>query len=491
MATVGALMCLTIQVINFWTQAGPRIYPRMEPEILDRATLLFHAASFLSAAFLFRIRSLQTQTVLALDLLLFGLNILARSLATICIVETGDHFPGIEGISLAVILHGVFVPTGITIPIVLGALATISFPLAQIAGLHWFDSIAAHWQQVSGAEPFAFLLTLNTLTIAFFAFLGVLANRVFYGLARDAYRAKQLGNYLIEGELGSGGMGKILIGRHRLMRRPTAIKVLRAEFLGGPEALARFEREVELASKLTHPNTIAIYDFGRSADGTFYYAMEMLKGLNLQELVDQYGPLPSPRAVHIVKQICGSLAEAHSMGVVHRDIKPSNIFLTQRGGLDDFVKVIDFGLAKQVATPDVPGEGLTEAGRLFGTPHFMAPETAYGADRASPQSDIYSLGAVAYWLVTGKRLFDGTPAEILAAHVKTVPKPPSKVSEVQIPASLEQTILTCLKKKPEERHKSAMEIFTALDGIEGTSRWSNAQAREWWEIHHPGLFTHL
>src|SRR5262249_6225627 len=314
------------------------------PPHMPVAVASFATLTFVAVALVCRLPSLRTQTIMTLDFLLFAVNIAVGSLSSIAITENGDHFPSYEGILLGLVLHGVFVPTRTRFAVALGGVAVVTFLGAQLGGSFFYPPLRALWDATPGTHVFPVLLGYKTMAVLFFAAIGVLASRIFYGLARDAYKAKRLGNYTLERELASGGMGQVFVARHRMLRRPTAVKVIRPERLGSGavEELARFEREVDLASRLTHPNTISIYDFGRAADGTFYFAMELLSGWNLHELVLRHGPLPAPRAVHVLKQICGSLSEAHELGIVHRDIKPSNVILTRRGGLCDFVKVIDF-----------------------------------------------------------------------------------------------------------------------------------------------------
>ena len=237
--------------------------------------------------------------------------------------------------------------------------------------------------------------------------------------------------------------------------------------------MARFEREVRLSSTLTHPNTITIYDFGRTQDNEFYYAMEYLEGLDLQELVEQYGPVPAPRTAFILAQVASSLAEAHSRDIVHRDIKPSNIFLTRRGGLYDFVKVLDFGLAKEMDA-DATSAVLTQSGVIFGTPLYISPETVYGQDEVDGRADIYNLGGVAYWMLTGQPPFSSSRSvEVLIDHVKTIPKRPSEISELDIPPELDEIVMKCLEKKPEDRFRTAEELEEAAPRYQAVQYLSN------------------
>ncbi len=241
--------------------------------------------------------------------------------------------------------------------------------------------------------------------------------------------------------------------------------------------LLRFEREVRVMAELSHANNVEIYDYGRAEDGTFYYVMEYLRGLSLADLVTRYGPLPAVRAVHLLRQTCQALGEAHARGLIHRDIKPGNLFAAERGRVFDVVKLLDFGLVKPIAAGDEPQ--LTQEGTISGTPHFMSPEQALGRE-PDARSDIYSLGAVAYFLLTGRAPFLGNrPMEVLVAHARDQALPPSKLVP-GVPADLERVVLRCLAKEPSDRYASVEELETALAACELAGVWSQAHAAEWW-----------
>jgi len=277
-------------------------------------------------------------------------------------------------------------------------------------------------------------------------------------------------------------MGEVFVARHARMCRPSAVKVLRVSGSLDGDALARFEREVQLSSSLTHPNTITIFDFGRAGQNTFYYAMEYLEGLDLQRLVERFGPIEARRVVYLLTQVCGSLAEAHGLQIVHRDLKPANIFLTQRGGLCDYVKVLDFGLAKVVDSDEAAG--VTRKGVILGTPEYMAPEAIRDGDHVDTRADIYSLGGVAYYLLTGRPPFGpGNTLQTLVDHVRTPAVPPSEVTELEIPAELEAIVLRCLAKWPDERFQTPDELDAALRSVPLEEPWSQDRAREWWTLH--------
>lgn len=296
-------------------------------------------------------------------------------------------------------------------------------------------------------------------------------------LRREAFEARQLGQYRLRERIGAGGMGEVYLAEHRLLKRPCAVKRIRPTQAGDPKALARFEREVRTAAQLSHWNSIEIFDYGRADDGTFYYAMEYLPGLSLADLVRQHGPISPERAVYFLKQTCDALTEAHDLGLVHRDIKPSNIFAAQRGGFYDVAKLLDFGLVKPISeTVDLQ---LTQDGSITGSPLYMAPEQAL-EQAADARSDIYSLGAVAYFLLTGRPPFEGDKAlKILFAHAHEEVAPPSRWNS-DIPFDLEQVVLRCLSKKPEDRYPSAEYLKRALEDCACADGWNAERARAWW-----------
>lgn len=305
--------------------------------------------------------------------------------------------------------------------------------------------------------------------------LATLASRIIYGLSRRVREASELGQYTLEDKIGEGGMGAVYRARHALLRRPTAVKLLPPE-LAGERAVQRFEREVQLTSALTHPNTIAIYDYGRSQDGVFYYAMEYLEGITLEDLVVHDGPQPPGRVVHLVKQLCGSLSEAHGVHLIHRDVKPSNIVLCVRGGLADYVKVLDFGLVKEISA----SSKLSSTQRLVGTPAYLAPEAITKPNEVDHRVDLYAVGAVTYELLTGKPVFEGaTIVEVCTKILHDQPVPPSERRGSPLPPALERLVLSCLSKDPSARPRSAAEISDALDGH--AEPWTEQDARRWWE----------
>jgi tRNA A-37 threonylcarbamoyl transferase component Bud32 len=317
------------------------------------------------------------------------------------------------------------------------------------------------------------------------AFVMIVASAVaIYGshrihvLGQQALEARKLGQYRLKRLLGAGGMGEVYLAEHVLLKRPCALKVIRPERTGDPRNLARFEREVRATAALTHPNTVEVFDYGHADDGTFYYVMEYLPGLSLEELVKQHGPLPPARAVHLLRQVCGALQEAHAAGLIHRDIKPGNILVGRRGGLCDVAKLLDFGLVRADGlNPD--GQQLTQEGAIAGTPAYMSPEQADLGD-LDGRSDIYSLGAVAYFLLTGQPPFvRGSAVQTLAAHLGEAVVPPDRL-RAEVPADLQAVLLRCLEKEPAGRFQDAASLEQALGQCGCAAGWTQEQAAAWW-----------
>jgi hypothetical protein len=297
-------------------------------------------------------------------------------------------------------------------------------------------------------------------------------------LQKATLAAKQLGQYALEEKLGAGGMGTVYKARHAMLRRPTAVKLLDVDKMSR-SAIARFEREVQLTSALTHPNTVAVFDYGRTPEGIFYYAMEYLDGLNLDDLVTRFGPIPEARVVYLLRQVCGSLAEAHASGLVHRDVKPANIFLTRRGGMYDFVKVLDFGLVKAVASEE--NANFTNPNAVTGTPLYLSPEAINHPEQVDARTDVYAIGAVGYFLLTANPVFSGrTIMEICMKHVKEAPEPPSARGGRPVSPDLEALLLSCLAKERASRPADATGLLHALEACIVQGMWTAADAAAWW-----------
>ena len=298
-------------------------------------------------------------------------------------------------------------------------------------------------------------------------------------------KLEQLGQYSLDRLIGRGGCGAVYQAHHRLLRRPVAVKLLDSLRVDG-ETLERFEREVQLTSNLTHPNTVSIYDYGRTPSGVFYYAMEYLEGISLEELVGRFGAQPPGRVIHILRQVCGSLAEAHGVGLAHRDIKPPNILLTCRGGVPDIVKLVDFGLVEPIqagSQAHAPPDGV-----VAGTPLYLPRERIQQPSVVDVRSDLYSLGAVGYFLLTGRPIFDvETVAEIFWHQVHTVPRTPSAVMGRAVPPDLERILMQCLAKDSADRPQSAAALAEALARCEAAEAWTESLARSWWKESLPIL----
>jgi len=358
------------------------------------------------------------------------------------------------------------------------ALATIATALMDLVGL---------LVNVASGTPLPppislarlFLPTVVAVVIAF-----VFA-RVVHQLTVAAGKAREMGSYRLVSLIGRGGMGEVWRAEHRMLARQAAIKLIRADGAGGRDGLARFEREAQATATLRSPHTVQLYDFGLTEDGSFYSVMELLDGFPLDDLVDQWGPVPPARAVHVLLGVCRSLREAHTLGLVHRDIKPGNIFLCRSGTDVDFVKVLDFGLVKETARMDV---SLTQTGFITGTPGFMAPEMALGRKEIDGRADLYSLACVGFYLLTGDTVFEKrTPIEVIMDHAKTPPPRPSSKSNVAIPEDLEDLLMDCLAKDPKERPESARELEKRLWGLHLRDYWTPDMAERWWAEHASAL----
>jgi serine/threonine-protein kinase len=323
----------------------------------------------------------------------------------------------------------------------------------------------------------AFPETIIILATA--AAIAVFGSHKIRELHEKAHEAQKLGQYRLKKVIGFGGMGTVYLAEHVMLRRQCAIKLIRPDQAGDPKTFLRFEREVRSTATLTHWNTVEIFDYGHAEDGTFYYVMEYLPGMNLEDLVEQHGPMPPERAVHFLRQVCQALREAHSIGLVHRDIKPSNIFASERGKVQDVAKLLDFGLVKSVGLGS-DGVSLTQEGSFAGSPAFMSPEQAAGRQHFDARSDIYNVGAVAYFLITGKLLFERESLlQMLHAHAYEPVVPSESFHEI-VPADLQRVILRCLEKDPERRYPDVVTLDRDLAACECAGRWTPERADDWW-----------
>ncbi|MCC6272288.1 MAG: serine/threonine protein kinase [Deltaproteobacteria bacterium] len=395
--------------------------------------------------------------------------------------------PRVFAYSILLFAHAAIIPSRVWVQTMLGATISLGYPLGLWLVHDLYPEVRALWAARGGEEAFRSFVVTRFLDVFLLSAISVLVTKTLYHFRTRLSRAQALGNYILKGELGSGGMGKVYRAKHAFLARPTAVKVLAPRHEDPKSALARFQQEVKLCCQLTHPNTITIFDFGEGANHTFFYAMELLEGMDLQRLVERFGPLPVGRALFLLRQIAGSLGEAHAMGIIHRDIKPSNIFLAQRGGLYDFVKVLDFGLAKEYRKG--VRESIRELGVFSGTPRYTAPECLQGTAAIDARADIYMLGSLSYWLLTGHSPFEEDSDEALMKdHLVKPAAPPSKVAGDGIPPEMDELILRCLSKDPADRFQDIEEFNEALEKVRCDSPWDFKVAKAWWRENMPEFF---
>jgi serine/threonine-protein kinase len=369
---------------------------------------------------------------------------------------------------------------------------TVLATLASVSAVPVVTGFVIATNSVPGvtADKFFFALIFPYLLVVVMAYVGA---RVIYALGKEVNSARALGAYRLVERLGAGGMGEVWRARHHLLARPAAIKLVRPEFPGFSDDAGRYRelqerlgREAQATAMMRSPHTIELYDFGLTRDGTFYYVMELLDGFDLETLIQRFGPVPAERAIHLLMQVCDSLGEAHSEGLIHRDIKPANVYVCRHGREVDFVKVLDFGMVKSQREDGEARTRLTADNAVYGTPAFMAPEQVLGSQFVDGRTDLYAVGCLAYWLITGHLVFTGrTAMEILVQHTQAVPVRPSNRTELEIPPKLEDVIMTCLAKNPDDRPVSADKLAEGLASIETRSIWTIGRAQEWWSMHHP------
>jgi hypothetical protein len=473
-------------VINIVMLAGGGL--GILPALVTRANV-WHALAASVMGLLWAIASwrpwsLQVLGVLdTVSLLLAGL-----SLALMAAAPIAEHLmAGLFALTVTMTARAVLIPSTAKRTFILSWLA--SAPLLVIAVVYHQSP------PVPGLEPM-FLKALSSvqalLWLCIATTLSTVTSHTIYGLRQQVRQASEIGQYTLEEKIGSGGMGEVWRARHRMLIRPAAVKLVTRHELGSsggkdPEArLRRFEREARATAGLSSPHTVQLYDFGVTDDGTLYYVMELLDGLDLDALVERAGPVPAERAIHLLVQVCASLDDAHQNGLVHRDIKPANIVVSRVGSAWDFVKVLDFGLVKLGRTDQGPeGVQLSRDNDVSGTPGFIAPEVVLGT-ATDHRVDIYALGCVAYWLVTGKLVFEGPSAiKVMSDHLHTAPTPASARAPAPIPAELDALILECLDKNPDNRPASAHLLQQRLQAIPLTASWTREHAERWWTSHAP------
>jgi serine/threonine-protein kinase len=457
---------------------------------------LIALAIFLVSGFLLhRNQDLPLKTLRFFEILIFG----AMALHLFRYYYLWTSVQGDSGASLAIyraalsyfaimVVYGMFIPNhwrralaGVSligiVPVILTVAVWLTYPNARAA--------LAPALTPDLISDTGLLLFIGALVAAF-------GSHIIHNTRLNAARAREMGMYQLEKRIGKGGMGEVWKAEHELLARPAAIKLIRPEVLssgngdGLNSVIPRFKREAQITANLRSPHTVELYDFGVTDSGVFYYVMEYLDGLDLESLIERFGPQPAERVIYLLQQSAESLAEAHQMGLVHRDIKPSNLYISRMGVRADFLKVLDFGLVKSQSSLGMDETKLTAEGTTTGTPAFMAPEMALGKGTVDSRSDIYALGCVAYWLLTGSLVFQGeTPMEIVVNHVKTEPVPPSQKTELPIPEGLDNTIMACLAKDPDQRPQSVMELSRMLEQCKLELPWNQTQAIGWWDSHIP------
>lgn len=415
------------------------------------------------------------QAYLADSMGVLSMGVLIGLMSSLVHVGYRPEFSMLVGLTLVMLTRSAFVPSTAVRTTVLCALLAVPITLVTWRTYADYHPPQPGYPEMSqlGVTLFILLWWLASSAIA------VATSQVIYGLRREVDRARQLGQYSLEEKIGEGGMGQVYRASHSMLRRPTAIKLL---VNARDEQIRRFEREVRLTASLTHPNTIAIFDYGRTPDGVFYYAMEYLEGWDLDNLIATHGPQSAGRVIHLLLQVCAALAEAHARGLIHRDVKPANIMLCERGGVADVAKVLDFGLVKRVDSGEATST-RTSSDILLGTPLYMSPEAIRDPEAVDARSDLYALGAVAYFMLSGHPPFEGaTVLEVCAQHLHGTPTPLTH-RIASVPADLDAIVLSCLAKQPADRPNDAATLARALSACQGADDWSTADAAGWWSEH--------
>jgi len=462
------LMFWSIVALLVFLTAMYRIYPDVEPKdnhvILGGATALLGIMAILWRRVLVR-RALSVWALYTIDVI-YATGI-GGAFAVSCVLAMDLRPAGYAAFMYAaftVFMRAIVVPSSGRRTAILSTLVFVPV---------WIAGVVLSLETTQELPPPAFVVGALVLGIVPIL-LAAVGSDIIYGLRRQVSEAMQLGQYTLERKIGEGGNGVVYRAHHALLRRPTAIKLLLPDRVGA-DNVDRFEREVRNMSRLTHPNTVAVFDYGRSPDGVFYYAMEYLGGIDLEHLVQRYGPQPSDRVVHILVQVCGALHEAHTANLIHRDIKPANIILCERGTVLDVAKVVDFGVVKEIT------QETASTTVVLGTPAYVAPEAVTDPDHITHAVDLYALGAVGYFLVTGRRLFEGkTAVDVCIQHVTQAPKRPSQVAAAAVAPELEAILMTCLAKRPADRYASADALADALAAVPAVGDWSKRDAAAWW-----------
>lgn len=432
-------------------------------------------------AALFAPMELSLRELRAVELAVFGVPCLLFLLLHVGTLEQLERYDHEDQVRRAVqmcvtmwfalvLIYGTFIPNTLArASAVIGAMAAAPVVIVTSAG--WMVPSLGEvvfWDEVA--------ITFGAMAVA--AATGLYGTYKISSLSRAEFAARQLGQYRLKELLGAGGMGEVYLAEHMMLKRPCAVKLIRPHRQGYERAVSRFDREVRAIAQLTHWNSVDVFDYGRTADGTLYYAMEYLPGLSLQQIVEKEGAAEPERVVHLMRQVCEALAEAHARGIVHRDIKPSNIMVSERGGVQDVAKLLDFGLA--TAGEEFGDIKLTHDGAIAGSPHYMAPERILKSTEPDPRCDIYSLGAVIYYAMTGRPPFQGDrPLKVMMAHARETPRPPSAVN-ADVPTDLDEIVMICLEKEPARRYPDVGALGRALASCESAGRWTQEMARARW-----------
>jgi eukaryotic-like serine/threonine-protein kinase len=440
--------------------------------------ILLSARSF-SLVWLRRIDLAMTVALAGLLVVYEGSAIIGPSLQVDRIIAEKVMKNVILLVSLLMLIDAIYVPKGWRRAAIMSSSLAV-LPVATLVGAYLLDPELVRWivePRADGNKPLA-VFGVDTVFLLTLAAISSFATHTISRLRSQVVEARRFGQYRLGRQIGSGGMGEVFLAEHELLKRPCAVKLIRPEVVLRAGTIDRFEREVRINATLSHPNTVEIFDYGRTEDGMYYYVMEYLPGMSLGDLVEQYGPLPPGRAVYLLRQVALALQEAHEAGLIHRDIKPSNIFAARRGGMDDVAKLLDFGLVRPAATASSPR--TSDEGQILGTPLYMSPEQATNSRPLDARSDIYSLGAVAYYLLTGKPPFDvGNAIEAIIAHARDPVVPASQLRD-DVPTDLDAVVLRCLAKDPMERFPDAESLEIALGRCTCASSWDKALARQWW-----------
>ena len=486
-AQEGARRIGTLAILTAVTVLGVALLQSfLQPELAAHRTPLFRLSALFLVLSSAGLAALQRSKVCSPQLLLdLGLVFEVTGALALGLIENSIHWSNAPlGRSTAVggwiAVWVMVVPSRPWKSVTAAFLSAAMLPCAHLLAARILGYPPASWNLVASYSLVVFFMA---------AWTPFISTRL-HQMQRELSRAQDLGSYHLETMLGRGGMGEVWRASHKLLRREAAVKLVHPGLLTEPDSPGwrqihrRFELEAAAMATLRSPHTVALYDFGRSDDGSLYYVMELLDGLDAETLVEQYGPQPAGRVISILRQACESLEEAHAAGMVHRDVKPGNMFICRMGKRADFVKLLDFGLVKALYNS---GESrLTAQAESLGTPAFMAPEQARGEEDIDARTDIYSLGCVAYYLLTGSLVFHASSAISMAlAHIKQKPEPPSQRAELMIPPSLERVVLSCLEKKPEDRPQTAPELDALLAACADVPEWSQADARRWWLLHRP------